>query len=239
MPKVNVYLPDDLADAVRESGIPVSAVCQRALEEAVGRVTAIRAAVIGDMTEAGLAARLPHFTARSRSVILLAAGQAKADQSSTVHSGHLLWGLLEEGGNMAMGVLNTMNADLDGLRADLATRAAADPAAAAENLHFGGDAANALELAFAEATAFRHNYIGCEHVLLGLVAEPDGRAGQILRARGIEPKPTRRAVTAALDIYVHGRAHGTNASDLGLAEMVRTALAPIVERLDRLEARLG
>ena len=42
MPKINVYLPDELAQAVKEAGVPVSAVCQRALEQAVRRVTAIR-----------------------------------------------------------------------------------------------------------------------------------------------------------------------------------------------------
>jgi post-segregation antitoxin (ccd killing protein) len=42
MPKINVYLPDDLAEAVRDAGVPVSAVCQRALEQAVRRVTAVR-----------------------------------------------------------------------------------------------------------------------------------------------------------------------------------------------------
>jgi len=51
-----------------------------------------------------------------------------------------------------------------------------------------------------------HNYIGCEHLLLGLIAEPDGTAGQVLRALGAEHRLTRRAVTAALAGYVHLRA---------------------------------
>jgi post-segregation antitoxin (ccd killing protein) len=42
MPKINVYLPDELAEAVKAAGVPVSAVCQRALEEAVKRMTALR-----------------------------------------------------------------------------------------------------------------------------------------------------------------------------------------------------
>ena len=74
MPKINVYLPDDLADAVRDAGIPVSAVCQRALEQAVRRVTAIRETALTDLTGAGLTeadltARLRQFTARAREVV--------------------------------------------------------------------------------------------------------------------------------------------------------------------------
>ena len=49
MPKINVYLPDDLAEAVRDSGLPVSAVCQRALEDAVRRITAIRQTTLDDL----------------------------------------------------------------------------------------------------------------------------------------------------------------------------------------------
>src|ERR687890_296822 len=49
MPKINVYLPDDLAEAVKAAGVPVSAVCQRALEQAVRRVTAIRQTVLADL----------------------------------------------------------------------------------------------------------------------------------------------------------------------------------------------
>lgn len=49
MPKINVYLPDDLAEAVKEAGVPVTAVCQRALEQAVRRVTAIRETALGDL----------------------------------------------------------------------------------------------------------------------------------------------------------------------------------------------
>ena len=49
MPKINVYLPDDLADAVKEAGIPVSAICQRSLEQAVRRVVDVRAALAGEL----------------------------------------------------------------------------------------------------------------------------------------------------------------------------------------------
>ncbi len=52
MPKINVYLPDELAEAVRDAGVPVSTVCQRALEHAVRRITAIRETTLAELDAA-------------------------------------------------------------------------------------------------------------------------------------------------------------------------------------------
>src|SRR5262249_41168756 len=204
MPKINVYLPDDLAEAVRVSGVPISAVCQRALEEAVRRVSAIRALNIDGLHDEELATRLRHFTARSRGILLLAAEHARGDGLTTVHTGHLLTAILDEGASLAMQVLNAMGVDLDQLRTDLTTTNA-EPDGGGHGLHLSGPVANALEFAVTEATAFRHNYIGTEHILLGMTTEADGQAGQALRAQGVELKATRRAVVAALAILVQAR----------------------------------
>ncbi|MFI7420833.1 Clp protease N-terminal domain-containing protein [Nonomuraea sp. NPDC049684] len=92
-----------------------------------------------------------------------------------------------------------------------------------------------------EATAMGHNYVGCEHLLLGLVTEPDGTAGQVLRALGAEPRLVRRAVTAALAGYVHLRAQTSAAGDpaQALAAAVRQQVQPLIERIERLEQNLG
>ncbi|MFY1687480.1 Clp protease N-terminal domain-containing protein [Plantactinospora sp. WMMB782] len=207
MPKINVYLPDELAEAVRVAGIPVSAVCQRALEQAVRRVTAIRQAALGDLDDADLAARLPHFTPRARAAVLLAVDRSREDGSAVVGSAHLLAGMLAEGTNLALHVLRVEEIEPERVLQDLAGRPTAEPGGdPADSLHFSGPAANALELAVTEATAFGHNYVGCEHLLLGLVAEPDGVGGQLLRSLGAELRLTRRAVAAALAGYVHLRA---------------------------------
>ncbi|MEV4756330.1 Clp protease N-terminal domain-containing protein [Micromonospora sp. NPDC049559] len=208
MPKINVYLPDELAEAVREAGVPVSAVCQRALEQAVRRVTAIRETVLGTADDEDLAARLPSFTARARTALRLGIEQARADGSAAVGSGHLLAGMLAEGNNLALRVLAALEIEPERVGRDLARRSLAEPGAPGDgdSQHFSGAAANALELAVTEATAFGHNYVGCEHLLLGLVAEPDGVAGQVLRALGVELRLARRGVAAALAGYVHLRA---------------------------------
>ncbi|MBA2310106.1 MAG: Clp protease N-terminal domain-containing protein, partial [Pseudonocardiales bacterium] len=68
-------------------------------------------------------------------------------------------------------------------------------------------ARTALLLARAEAASFGHNFIGCEHLLLGLSAEPDGRAGRVLRERGVEHAALRRTIAAAVAVHDRARSH--------------------------------
>lgn len=259
MPKINVYLPDDLAEAVKETALPVSAICQRALEQAVRRVAAIRESVLGDFQIDD--PRLSHFTHRTRAVFRLALEQARAENAAGVGTEHLLAAMLAEGQNLALHVLRAMEIDPTLLERDLASRRASAPAAKpgperpeVEGARkdgpsrFDASAANAVELAVTEAHALGHNYIGCEHLLLGLVAEPDGIGGKVLRERGAEPRLTRRAVVAALAGYVHLRA--TQSQDTAsqsapqgaaqvVAAVVRQEIAPLVERVERLERHAG
>jgi ATP-dependent Clp protease ATP-binding subunit ClpC len=247
MPKINVYLPDELAEAVKQAGVPVSAVCQRALEQAVRRVTAIRETVLTDLDLDQPTGALTYLTARTRAVLKLAADQARAEGAAAVGTEHLLGGMLSEGTNLALHVLRAMDIDPAHAGRDLALQPTS-PAetGATEPRSFSGPAANALEFAVTEATSLGHNYVGCEHLLLGLVAEPDGRAGQVLRGLGAEPRLTRRAVIAALAGYVHLRAQ-TQQPDLtaqagqlaALAAAIQHELQPFVQRLERLEERLG
>jgi ATP-dependent Clp protease ATP-binding subunit ClpC len=255
MPKINVYLPDDLAEAVREAGIPVSAVCQRALEYAVRRVTAIRETALTDLsgaslTEAGVAEGLTQLTARAREVLRLSIERAAGEP--TVGTGHILTGMLTEGRNLGLGVLRSMDIEPARVERDLAQRPMAEAGSEeagsaagkagshegqrAEGQRFSGPAANALEQAVSEATALGHNYVGCEHLLIGLVAEPDGVAGQVLRALGAEPRLTRRAVAAAVAGYAHLK---TKAGPKDPADAIREELRPLIARIERLEARIG
>ncbi|MFC7762285.1 Clp protease N-terminal domain-containing protein [Catellatospora bangladeshensis] len=182
MPKINVYLPDDLADAVREAGVPVSAVCQRALEQAVRRVTMIRATALSDLDGADLTTRLPHATGRTHTVLRLAAEQARDAGSAVVSTGHLLGAILAEGDNLALRVLGAMEIEPAEVARWLAAERDAEAGAGPDGTRrFSVPAAGVLELAATEATGFGHNYLGTEHLLLGLVAEPDGTGGRALR----------------------------------------------------------
>jgi ATP-dependent Clp protease ATP-binding subunit ClpA len=267
VPKINVYLPDDLAEAVKDVGVPVSAICQRALEAAVRRITAIRQAALDQVNLDDPAGRMSHFTTRARAAVGLALAAARQDGAPAVRTGHLLSGVLAEGGNLAIEVLRAMEIEPEAVRQavareaaarDAAENAAADAAgtvagAAGEGapLRFSSEAANALELAVTEAIGLGHNYVGCEHLLLGVVAEENGAAGQALRALGAEYRPTRRAISAALVGFTfkaqkeaQARAGGDQAAAspaalMLLAEAVRREMQPFVERLERLEQRLG
>jgi ATP-dependent Clp protease ATP-binding subunit ClpA len=250
MPKINVYLPDDLAEAVREAGIPVSAVCQRALEQAVRRVTAIRETARTASDIAASVTELSHFTGRARDAIKLAHEQARTSAAPAIGTEHLLGGVLAEGGNLALQVLRALEIDPDRIWSEIVRRSPGEEGTVRDDpaLPFAGTAASALELAVTEATSLGHNYIGCEHLLLGLISEPDGLAGQILRGFGAEARLTRRAVSAALAGYVHLRAQGVQAPSTpsgggadatAVAAAIQAELRPIIQRLERLEERLG
>jgi ATP-dependent Clp protease ATP-binding subunit ClpA len=271
VPKINVYLPDDLAEAVRESGVPVSAICQRALEASVRRVTAIRQATLGEVRLDDPAGRLAHFTANARGAVGRGLRAARASGAAEVGPEHLLAGLVAQPGNLAVTVLTSMEVDPGAVRQALAERgvtvvapgdpeqspaqdAMPDPAPGeSPAARFSGPAANALELAVTEAVGLGHNYVGCEHLLLGLAGESEGAAGALLHDLGADYRPIRRAVAAALAGYTVITASkqareqaASQASQPGggqmlamLREAVRREMQPFGERLDRLEERLG
>ncbi|GAA2695921.1 Clp protease N-terminal domain-containing protein [Actinoplanes palleronii] len=247
MPKINVYLPDELAEAVKETGLPVSAICQRALEQAVRRVTAIRETSLTELSSADLEERFPLLTGRARTVLGLAV--ERAGGAAAVGTGHLLGAMIQEGANLSLSVLRAIEIEPPALQRDLDRQEVAEVAGPGPGVHFSTPAAGALELAVTEAVGMGHNYVGCEHLLLGLVAEPDGVAGQVLRAAGAEPRLTRRAVASALAGYVHLRANtaaasgyaqlrATSAAAPDPAALLASALQPLLARIERLEQRL-
>ena len=102
--------------------------------------------------------------------------------------------------------------------------------------NFDDPAAAAMKAALNEAIGLGHNYIGCEHLLLGLIAEPDGAAGEVLRAQGAELRLAKRAVQAAVSGYAYARSRGD--APATAADQVREVLTKFGERLTEIEARL-
>ncbi|WP_030440131.1 Clp protease N-terminal domain-containing protein [Actinoplanes subtropicus] len=228
MPKINVYLPDDLADAVRDAELPVSAICQRALEQAIRRITAIRQSLLDDLHPDRIAARLPSFTARLVATLTGAVDRAKAAGAANVTTGDLLAGMIGEGGNLGLQVLGALEIESGSLEPP----AEAEPGTAGTGLRFSAPAAVAIELAVGEAIGMGHNYVGCEHLLIALATEPDGAAGHLLRSRGADGRSVRRAVAAALVGYAQAKAAAT---PTGLRAALQAELAPLIERIERLE----
>ncbi len=234
MPKINVYLPDELAGAVREANVPVSAVCQAALERAVRGVNALRTAEVppatGPAPESGPFSR---FTPRARHAIVLAQQAAAAKPHDYIGTEHLLIGLLDEGGNLALRVLETLDIEIADLRAELAASMGPATEPGPERLPFTPLLKSSLELAVREALGLGHNYIGCEHLLLGLLATEDGLASKVLRRMGVEMRTAKRAVVAALAGFVQAR------ETLGATGDTNARLEEILHRLDVLEQRIA
>ncbi len=225
----------------------MSAICQRALENAVRRVAAIREQTAG---EGDATKKFGRFTARAQAVLALAEEDARGD-GVPVGTHHLLAGLIAEGGNLALGVLKSMETEPEEVVTELSARRPVPAEGGGEGPGgFAADAQEALRLSVTEAVGLGHNYVGCEHLLLGLVAEPDGLGGQVLRGMGVELRVTRRTVAGALAGWMHLRAQnaagGGAAAPVGTQDLaatltaaVRDQLAPILTRLDRLEQRLA
>src|SRR5262245_32277070 len=169
MPKINVYLPDALADAVREAQLPVSSICQAALESAVQKVQAAR--------DGRLYGR---FTPRAQRVLELGQEVARQIPNEHVDTMHLLVGIVDEGGNLALKVLESLEIESVDLRAELMGSMPPKTAARVDTPGYAPGAMRALELTAKEAMALGHNYIGCEHILLGVLATEDTMGAQVL-----------------------------------------------------------
>jgi ATP-dependent Clp protease ATP-binding subunit ClpA len=239
VPKVNVYLPDELAAAVKETQIPVSAVCQAALERAVRDVTAARNAEDAppdDLPGVGIYGR---FTPRARRVMSLAQDAAGRLKHSHVGTEHVLIGILDEGGNLAVKVLTDLDVDPDDVRAELLASMGPVTKGKGKNkaeghVPFAPLSKRALELTAKEALRLGHNYVGSEHLLLGLLATEDGLASKVLRRMGIELHTTRQAVVMALFSFV-----APPAQQASPATPPQSTLDQILARLDAIERRLS
>lgn len=246
MPKINVYLPDELADVVKQANLPVSAICQRALEQAVRRVTALHETMRGSTDGSGDVAnqiqQFNSFTGRTKVVLAMAVDAARADDRP-VDTAHLLSAFVDEGDGVGPRVLRALEIEPHELAAALAARRAGAIAPDKGATNFAPDAQEALRLTVSEAIGLGHNYVGTEHLLLGLIAEPDGVAGQLLRSSGAELRLTRRAVKAALAGWVARNEASMPAAGAdvvaALTDAIRAQLSPIVDRLDRLEQHVS
>jgi ATP-dependent Clp protease ATP-binding subunit ClpC len=233
MPKINVYLPDDLAAAVRDAHVPVSAVCQSALERAVRDVASLRATDQPPPEDHPGLGTFGRFTPRARKALALAEDAARAVPHDYVGTEHVLLGLIDEGGNLAVKVLETLGIELTDLRAELLGSMGPPSDPVEGRIPFTPLAKQVLEATTVEARGLAHNYIGCEHVLVGLIATEKGLASEVLRRMGVERLTTRRAVITALSGFVHARQNPAPARDPA------DTLQQILERLDAIERRLA
>ncbi len=120
------------------------------------------------------------FTERARQVVVLAQDEARTLKHNYIGTEHILLGLLREEEGLAARVLDSLDITLEEVRAQVARIIGQGEEVTAGQIPFTPRAKKVLELALREALSLGHNYIGTEHILLGLVRENEGVAARIL-----------------------------------------------------------
>ena len=135
------------------------------------------------------------FTDRARRVMLLAREEAKSLGHDYIGTEHILLGLVKEGSGVAAHVLKNMGVKLKKVRKEIEKLVQADPKAdTPQQPPYTPRAKKVLELSLGEARGLGHQYVGTEHLLLGLIVEADSIAGRVLRAMGLTAEDIRREV---------------------------------------------
>lgn len=132
------------------------------------------------------------FTERVRKVMFLAREEAQRLQHDYIGTEHLLLGLIREGEGIAVAVLMNLGIDLEHLKEVIEdTIPVPSGSSLIGELPFTGSAKKTLELAVEEARTLQHNYIGTEHILLGMIREGEGIAARILNRFGLDKDKVR------------------------------------------------
>jgi ATP-dependent Clp protease ATP-binding subunit ClpA len=157
------------------------------------------------------------FTSEARHVVVLAQKEARRLQHNYIGTEHLLLGLLGESGGLAFQALERFGMSLDGARDEVKAIVGTGKGTSSGHIPFTPRAKKTLELALREALQLQHNYIGTEHILLGLVREGvstqegvgTGTGAQVLRQHSSGLMPIRMAVLnlASAAPAVAGRGH--------------------------------
>jgi ATP-dependent Clp protease ATP-binding subunit ClpC len=143
------------------------------------------------------------FTDRALRVMVLAEEQARMHSHDWIGTEHILLGLIEEGDGVAVKALESLGVSLDVVRQQVEEIIAAlgQKFPRAGRLPFTPRAKKVLELSSREALRLGHDYIGTEHILLGLIRDGGGVAGQVLAGLGADLTRVSQRVTELLHGY--------------------------------------
>ena len=145
------------------------------------------------------------FTERARKVILLAKEEAKRFNHDYIGTEHILLGLIGEGEGVAAAVLASLGLDVEKIRFEVEKLVESGPnTVVSGDIPFTPKAKKVIELAMDEARALNHNYIGTEHLLLGLLREGEGVAAQVLTNLGLDLEKVRFEVMQLLGSAIPG-----------------------------------
>jgi ATP-dependent Clp protease ATP-binding subunit ClpC len=144
------------------------------------------------------------FTERARVVVVLAQEEARMLNHDYIGTEHILLGLIHEGEGVAARALESLGISLDTVRTQVQEIIGEGKAAPPSHIPFTPRAKKVLELSLREALQLSHNYIGTEHILLGLVREGEGVAAQVLQKLGADLERVRQQVIQQLAGYAGG-----------------------------------
>ena len=168
------------------------------------------------------------FTDRARRVVVLAQEEARMLNHNYIGTEHILLGLIKEGEGVAAKGLEALGISLDAVRTQVEEIIGQGQQAPSGHIPFTPRAKKVLELSLREALQLGHNYIGTEHILLGLIREGDGVAAQVLVKLGADLNRVRQQVIQLLSGYQGkeavtsgGPAEGTPSTSLVLDQFGR------------------
>ncbi|MCB8914060.1 type II toxin-antitoxin system CcdA family antitoxin [Rhodococcus rhodochrous] len=223
MPKINVYLPDDLAAKVRAAELPISAICQVALREAVDQAQAEQEASTDVLPLS------PHVAA----TVALAPAAAARRGSTTVETEDLLQALLDEGENLVLRGLERLGVSLSALQAALEAHVEVASSVAVEDVRVGESVATVLSAASDDARLDGNDTINSSNLVWALATAESGRSSTVLDSLGFGDRISREALGLIEIGFRYGRGRQPAQATL------LTELARINQRLDLIERVLG
>lgn len=159
------------------------------------------------------------FTERARKVIILAKEEAKRFNHDYIGTEHILLGLIKEGESVAAAVLQNLGLSLESIRLEVEKLVQFGPSTIVSgDIPFTPKAKKVIELAMDEARRLGHNYIGTEHLLLGLIKEGEGVASHVLMNIGLDLNKVRAEVIKLLGSSTPLGAEGGGAPTVGTAK---------------------
>jgi len=178
------------------------------------------------------------FTDRARRVVVLAQEEARMLNHNYIGTEHILLGLIHEGEGVAAKALESLGISLEAVRQQVEEIIGQGQQAPSGHIPFTPRAKKVLELSQREALQLGHDYIGTEHILLGLVREGDGVAAQVLVHLGADLNRVRQQVILLIGGKQPERGRRVPREGALVAE-VQARLAAVEGRLAALEQRVG
>jgi ATP-dependent Clp protease ATP-binding subunit ClpC len=147
--------------------------------------------------------KFERFTGRARRVVVIAQERARALKHHYIGTEHVLLGLVDEEEGLAAKVITMLGGSRDAVIQAVNAAVTAGSDEPSGHIPFTPQAKKVLDESLVVALDLGHNYIGTEHILLGLLRVPDGLAAQVLSGLGIEYEQARATVEAALMGHQH------------------------------------